>query len=243
MSQGIANELTEEELESILETFKIEDGELFRKLKLGGNWKLIKNKKNRTDGYCQVGVNNKMMLYHRLVYILTNKADISAGHMLDHIDGDTLNNQIQNLRVVTQRENQQNRETHRRGRLVGCYFDKHAQKWKSGIKINNKIIHLGYFDTEQLAHDQYLLALQYIDDYENPKQFREFLKTKPPAGEMFMKILKPAPKAEPTRIQSTTDFLNQLERCMAVKSIVISKDYTDKINFTDFTNLFGETKK
>jgi len=239
MSSCYGRKLTEEQIESILETFKIKDGQLYRKWERGGKWKLIANK-NNCNGYCLVGVLNKMMFYHRLVYILTNKQDVPVGYMIDHIDGDTLNNKIQNLRVVTNRENKQNCESHRLGRLVGCCFDKHAQKWKSEIRINNKKIHLGRFATEQEAHDEYQLALKYINDFVNPKQFRDLLKTKPKAGEMFMKILKPTPKAEPTRIQSTTDFLDQLERCMAVKEIVISKDYTDSIDFTEFMELFGE---
>ena len=239
MASCYGNELTEDQLNYILKTFKIEDDKLFRRLKLG-RWKLVKNKANDGNGYCQVSVNNKIMKYHRLVYILYNKSDVPVGHMLDHIDGNKLNNQIQNLRVVTSRENNSNCESHRLGSLVGCCFDKHNSKWRSYIDINDRLIHLGRFATEQEAHDEYQLALKYINDFVNPKQFRSFLKTKPKAGEMFMKILKPTPNAERTRIQATANFLNQLERCMAVKSIVISKDYTDKIDFTEFMELFGE---
>jgi len=170
--------LTDEDLEYILNTFKIENGELFRKLKIGGNWKMVKNKKNSTNGYCLVGVLKTTIFYHRLVYILANKQDISAGYMIDHVDGDTLNNKIENLRVVTNRENLQNCKTHRLGSLVGCCFDKHAQKWLSEIYTNNKKIHLGRFATEQEASAQYLLALQYLDEFDNNKQFRQLLKTK-----------------------------------------------------------------
>jgi len=169
--------LTKAELESILATFKIEDSQLYRKWERGGKWKLVKNK-NNCDGYCLVRFQNKMMLYHRIIYILTNEQDVPVGYMIDHIDGDTLNNKIQNLRIVTSRENLSNSKNHRQGSLVGCYFDNHAQKWKSQIVINSKKIHLGLFATEQEASAKYLLALQYIDEFVNNKQFRQLLKTK-----------------------------------------------------------------
>jgi len=169
--------LTKAELESILETFKIKDSELYRKWERGGKWKLVENK-NNCDGYCLVGFQNKRMYFHRLIYILSKKADIPAGHMLDHVDGDKLNNNIENLRIVTNRENLQNRESHRLGSLVGASFYKRYNKWLSQIVINSKKINLGYYATEQEASAQYLLAVQYIDEFDNNKQFRQLLKTK-----------------------------------------------------------------
>jgi len=180
MSTGKIKLLSEDEIEYILDTFKVVDGKLFRWYR-DIKWKEIENKANRNDGYCQVQVYKRIIRYHRLIYILHHKQDVPEGMMLDHISGDRLNNNIDNLRVVDQRQNQQNRYTHREGRLCGCCFDKPTNKWRSFININKKLIHLGLFNTEIEGNNQYILALQHIDKYQNNNQFRELLKlaTKP----------------------------------------------------------------
>ena len=76
------------------------------------------------------------------------------------IDGNTLNNNLDNLRVVSHRENSQNAKRHRKGRLVGAYLRKSTQHnlrkpWSSQIYINGKIKRLGYFETEKEASDRY----------------------------------------------------------------------------------------
>ena len=85
------------------------------------------------------------------------------GFEVDHIDGNGLNNQRSNLRIVTQQANSQNTHKHRAGRLVGCYFMKPRAHlltpWMSYITVNHKRIYLGVFGTEQEAHDAYLRAL------------------------------------------------------------------------------------
>ena len=86
----------------------------------------------------------------------------TKGMMIDHIDGNGLNNQRSNLRIVTNRQNLQNMKNHRNGKLSGCYYNKNNNKWQAQIRINGKIKYLGYYNTEQEAHDAYLKALKYI---------------------------------------------------------------------------------
>ena len=52
---------------------------------------------------------------------------------VDHIDGNGLNNQRSNLRIVTQRRNTSNRVIHRNGKLVGAEYNKKAGRWTSGL--------------------------------------------------------------------------------------------------------------
>ena len=85
------------------------------------------------------------------------------GNEIDHIDGNGLNNQRSNLRIVTSRHNDLNRINHRNGRLFGVSWHKVHKKWMTRILINGKRKHLGYFKTEQEAHEVYLKALK---DYE-----------------------------------------------------------------------------
>jgi hypothetical protein len=70
------------------------------------------------------------------------------------------------VRLVNRRENQQNRVKHRNGKLVGCSYYKQKRKWRAQIQVNGKHKHLGYFNTEQEAHDFYKKALEGIEQCE-----------------------------------------------------------------------------
>ena len=87
------------------------------------------------------------------------------GSDIDHIDGNGLNNQRQNLRIVTVSGNAQNTQKHRDGQLVGAYLQTRTYKdriytgYRSQILLNGKIKYLGYFKTELEAHQAYMRAL------------------------------------------------------------------------------------
>jgi hypothetical protein len=94
----------------------------------------------------------------RLHHLVVGKP--SKGFEVDHKDGNGLNNQRDNLRIATTRQNQQNRKQHSNGRLVGASWHKGKNKWQVQIMINGKQDSLGYFNTEQEAHDVYMEALK-----------------------------------------------------------------------------------
>jgi hypothetical protein len=81
---------------------------------------------------------------------------------VDHVDGITLNNRRANLQIVTNRQNCQNKRMHREGKLVGASF--HNGKWVARIWIGRKQIWLGYFPTEQAAHEAYLQAVDNLQE-------------------------------------------------------------------------------
>lgn len=80
----------------------------------------------------------------------------------DHINGIRNDNRLSNLREVTVRENAQNRIEHRNGGLPGARYYKITGRWRSMCTVNNETIYLGFFDTEQQAHDKYLKYLEEI---------------------------------------------------------------------------------
>lgn len=86
------------------------------------------------------------------------------GFMIDHKDGNGLNNQRANLRHVTNRQNQQNRHTTKASKYPGVTFrtGRKKVKWRSRITINKKVKHLGYFDSEIEAFKAYQIALREI---------------------------------------------------------------------------------
>jgi hypothetical protein len=111
------------------------------------------------DGYMKVGVNKKTYQVHRLVSHLFNDVALDDPRQVDHINGIKDDNRIENLRMVSSRENHQNLQSHRNGGLVGSSCDKRCNMWVSQIKINGKNKYLGYFDTELEAHEAYIKAL------------------------------------------------------------------------------------
>ena len=82
------------------------------------------------------------------------------GFVVDHINGNGLDNRRENLRIVSIRENGWNRKEHRSGRLVGACLKKGSTRWQSSIVINGKKKYLGYFDTELAAHEAYKAEAQ-----------------------------------------------------------------------------------
>lgn len=90
------------------------------------------------------------VILHRLIMGVPSKP-----YMVDHIDGDTLNNLKSNLRVVTNRSNSTNRRIHRNGQLPGVTLRKDCNRWQAQITINNKHLYLGMFKTMQEANSAY----------------------------------------------------------------------------------------
>ena len=73
-------------------------------------------------------------------------------NQIDHIDRNPLNNNIENLRVVTNQENGWNQYA------KGYSFNKENGKYRAQIRVNGKNIYLGYFENEDDARTAYLNA-------------------------------------------------------------------------------------
>ena len=141
--------------------FNYEYGNVYRlyHLKKGDEWKEIKF--TNWQGYMvfrfQLNKKRYSFGFHRLIYWLHNRdwdiLDSNKDNSIDHIDGNPLNNNIENLRVVTNQENHFN-ET----RAKGYCWNKTAKKWVSHIRLNGKTKYLGLFDKKEDAHNAYLDA-------------------------------------------------------------------------------------
>ena len=78
---------------------------------------------------------------------------------MDHRNGDKRDNSIANLREATRSQNQANKKKWRDG-LKGCWLNKKTKRWQAGLISNGIRRHLGYFGTEQEAHEAYVRAAQ-----------------------------------------------------------------------------------
>jgi hypothetical protein len=112
-------------------------------------------------GYLRVGIGGRRYLLHRLIYVAATGYNIS-GYEIDHIDGNTANNSIRNLRIATTAENQRNTCAHRDNPtgMRGVSWRKDRAKFHAAAKDKTgKRCFLGLFDTAlgaALAHDDFV---------------------------------------------------------------------------------------
>ena len=80
----------------------------------------------------------------------------------DHINHDGLDNRKCNLRIVTNWQNQMNKCSYRNSssKYKGVCWHKSHKKWMAQIRLNNKLIYLGYFNDEKEAARAYNIKAQ-----------------------------------------------------------------------------------
>jgi hypothetical protein len=103
----------------------------------------------------------KWLMVHQIMAIVFYQHNPN-GHILvvDHIDRDTKNNNITNLRLVTSRENSANKKIVSK---FGTGVQKLYNKFQSRIEINGKTIYLGLFNTANEASETYHQAVKQIE--------------------------------------------------------------------------------
>ena len=106
-------------------------------------------------GYAITGGGNSKVLMHRLILGLANEPGQGRGSgagqlQADHINGDKLDNRRSNLRVVTNQENHQNRQSGAAGtsRYRGVSRHSSSGKWQAKVKAKGKAHWGGYYDSE-----------------------------------------------------------------------------------------------
>ena len=84
------------------------------------------------------------------------------GHkiVVDHIDNDKSNNRLENLQLISNRQNTSKDRKGYSSKYVGVAWDKSKSKWISQIKIDGKIKYLGLFTNEIEAAESYQNALK-----------------------------------------------------------------------------------
>lgn len=82
---------------------------------------------------------------------------ITGYTMTDHIDHDGLNNQRSNLRPATTTQNNRNKRPSlgRSSSYKGVGWNRGVRKWKAGITVGRRPVHLGYFTLEEDAARAY----------------------------------------------------------------------------------------
>ena len=141
--------------ELVQELFDYKDGNLYWKKEnkktsasgIAGS-KMIDKRK----GYARykVGIKNKTYYAHRIIFLYHH------GYLpkfVDHINGNSADNRIENLRPASQSQNSSNAKrfkTNTSG-VKGVYWDKDTKKWRARVCLNYKMIQAGSYDTLEEA--------------------------------------------------------------------------------------------
>jgi len=111
-------------------------GYAYRREKINGKWVLI--------------------LLHREIMACSND------RVIDHINGNVLDNRRNNLRECSLAENLRNRKTHKNNRtgLKGVYCDQRRKNkpWHAQIRVDGKKVYLGSFAASAEAFAAYVAA-------------------------------------------------------------------------------------
>ncbi len=118
-------------------------------------------------GLCKDGKNKRYKIHQLVAITFLGHTPNGLETVINHIDNNPLNNNIDNLELVTIRYNS---SCHRSD--VGVTWYKALNKWFSSIRIGKKI-HLGFFDDKQDGIDMYQKALNNMHLYNgDAKAFR-----------------------------------------------------------------------
>ena len=96
--------------------------------------------------------------------------------VVDHKDGNPLNNRKSNLRICTQAENKMNlaMTTNNTSGFIGVCWDKQRKRWAPEIRCGHKRWHLGRFDKfEEAVYARYYAEVQLFGEFRNTNRDKE----------------------------------------------------------------------
>lgn len=128
--------------------------------------------KPTNNGYLRInvqikGLKPKSLLFHSILAsaFLGYKWN-GQKNVVDHINRNRLDNSLQNLQVISQRENiNKDILKYKKSNLpLGVCFRKSSNRYFSTIQIDKKYINLGTFDTPEEASNAYKTKLKEIEN-------------------------------------------------------------------------------
>lgn len=111
----------------------------------------------RKNGYRSLNIDGVRYLNHRLVWLMVH--GVMPTYVIDHIDGDRLNNRPDNLRDIPQSLNCHNRSRKNPNNTTGFPgVTVLSGKFAAQIMIGRKHLHLGLFENAEEAYLAYRKA-------------------------------------------------------------------------------------
>jgi len=139
-------------------------------------WRVTRGRVNRGEAagckqgndqymHCCIRIDSVNYKAHRLAFLYMHSY---MPPLIDHKDGDTLNNRIENLRQATQSQNLANCKCSKNNAsgFKSVWFHKGDKRWMSQIMARGHKIYLGSFLTPEEAHEAYKrAALTYFGEF------------------------------------------------------------------------------
>jgi hypothetical protein len=142
--------LTQEELKSLV-NYDQETGLFTWKVKRQG--KIKSNLGWITDkGYVEICIAGKRLKAHRWAWFYVYG---ELPKQIDHINCNKTDNRLCNLRIVTNKQNHENRGAQKNNTSGFKGVTHFENKWRSQIMHNRKNYYIGLFDTAEEAHIAY----------------------------------------------------------------------------------------
>lgn len=139
--------ITQKQLKEQLK-YNFDTGRFTRLTTASGNAKIgMMDDSIAATGYRRISILGKRYLSHRLVWLYITGSFPNG--VIDHIDGDKLNNRIHNLRDVSRLENNKNKKMSKYNTTGhnGVSVDKKSGRYVSYTTVNNRYKFLGHSDT------------------------------------------------------------------------------------------------
>lgn len=98
-----------------------------------------------TKPYAQFKQKGKNIKLHRHIMGVTDRSIV-----VDHINGNTLDNRRINLRICTQFDNMKNTVSRKNStsKFIGVYWNKHLNYWVAEVRSDGKRVYRAYFKDE-----------------------------------------------------------------------------------------------
>lgn len=128
----------------------IVDAEDYDRLVAVGSWHAKKSRTGQMYYACRSGyLGSGFLLMHREVL------QAKAGVLIDHVNGNGLDNRKENLRAATRSQNGCNRgkNLNNTSGFKGVFWHKSTGKWYAAVRLNRKLHHLGLFETREEANE------------------------------------------------------------------------------------------
>lgn len=132
----------------------------FKQFKQGKILKPIKG----NCGYLQITLDRNLGLNKRVHRLVLESFLGKSENLINHINGDKLDNRLINLEYCTSVENMRHWATVvKKQKKYGAHFVKKTNNWRSVIQIDKKLKNLGRFKSQEEAHQAFYNA--YISHY------------------------------------------------------------------------------
>lgn len=102
-------------------------------------------------------VGRPYIFIHRIILARILGRELQKDELVDHANGNTLDNRRENLRLATHKQNMSNRKMHRNNvsGYKGIYWEASRGKYRATIRFSGKNVFIGRYNTPQEAHAAY----------------------------------------------------------------------------------------